>query len=322
MYKTGVSGKRDIFDLSLLNSDSKTQDSNPEVVNTSWEDAYNATMEKKYHKNGRNFNIELPVKKWIGLSNAENQNNAPIYVVPRQRGGPSYKDIELGGVTSDEVFYALISKGFPMQEVSSFSMGPIVGEGLCLVNAAFSKIICISHIEGGGKVNLSRKSFWQKAKKPPRQIEVIDKTTMKVGGIIHVINTWLADNENLWLTEWDLWRKCVAMCSRGDFHWSGDSQTISYRWKERYLTFSEWKKECYIRPSYALLGNTKAYQVLHSLHQRNIPLGLVHPNGTKLTPEENITPERIRQMYDSETEMCGQPYVVAGGLLGVTVDNF
>ena len=29
----------------------------------------------------------------------------------------------------------------------------------------------------------------------------------------------------------------------------------------------------------------------------------------------------IRDLYDSNEEMCCMPYVIAGGLLGVTVDN-
>lgn len=81
-----------------------------------------------------------------------------IYFIPRERGGPSYKSVPLEGVINDDVQYCPISKGYPMQDVSSFTLGPIVGEGLCLVNSAFSKSICIMHIEGGGKVDLKRKN--------------------------------------------------------------------------------------------------------------------------------------------------------------------
>jgi len=84
---------------------------------------------------------------------------APIYVVPRIKTRPSYLSIPLIGVDINSVQYCPISKGFPMQDVSSFTLGPIVGEGLCLVNAAFSKSICIAHIEGGGFPDLKSNSF-------------------------------------------------------------------------------------------------------------------------------------------------------------------
>lgn len=45
-----------------------------------------------------------------------------------------------------------------MQGVSSFSLGPVVGEGLVVVNAAFSKVIYLQHLIGG-IVNYKRKNF-------------------------------------------------------------------------------------------------------------------------------------------------------------------
>lgn len=75
----------------------------------------------------------------------------PIYIIPRLRC-VSYKDISLEVVTIDEVVYCSISKGLPLNGVSSFWVGPFVGSdvGVCLVNMAFSKEIAICHIEGGG----------------------------------------------------------------------------------------------------------------------------------------------------------------------------
>ena len=115
-----------------------------------WELAYTKTMEDKYRKLSRNFSKEIrgnPVE------------NPQIYLIPRERGGASYKDVQLIGANSEDIFFAPVSKGYSMQDVSSFTLGPVIGEGLNIVNAAFSKSICIFHIEGGGCVEYKRKNF-------------------------------------------------------------------------------------------------------------------------------------------------------------------
>ena len=299
-----ISGGRLIGDLNLCD--------NVE----SWEQEYKRIINPKYAKGTRNFNPTITGRKW------ENPEQPPIYVIPRVRAGPSYKSVVLDGVTSEDVAYMPISKGFPMQDVSSFTMGPIVGEGLCLVNAAFSKSVTVMHIEGGGKVNLKRKTFWQKTRAPHRNVSVIDDNNIRVDSIKYNTYEWLRDNEHLWLAEWDKWRKCVAMCSLGNFHWTDDSVTIAYRYKEKYLDFVRWKKECYIRPSYELLPEIPTYKFLQAIWQEHRrPLGLVHPKGISGQAEQAITKEYIRNMYDSDVEMVCQPYVIAGKLLGVDIDE-
>lgn len=300
-YATNVSGKRNVYDLSLMN--------NPDPQ--AWEQAYNATMDPKYHKHGRNIGTDQHIAPYTG-------GQSLIYVVPRVRGG-SYKEVPLAGVTSDQVYYAPISKGFAMQEVSSFSLGPIVGEGFCLVNAAFSKIITIAHIEGGGKVNLKRKCFWEAARQPQRTVVQVDDKHIAVNNVVYDTRQWLAANEELWRPQWELWRQCVALCSLGDFHWDGGSPTIGYSHHGQYLSFVEWKRQCYIAPSYQLLPYTRVLQCLRQVHRQGIPLGLVHPKGMKHDAEQPLTIADIREMYDSPTIMCCQPYVVAGALLGVPV---
>ncbi len=290
---------------------------------SAWEKVYYETMEKKYGKNTRHFNRQVTALNWSG------SGKPPIFIIPRIRAGPSYKSVTMKvdarTLSSDEVAYCPISKGFPMQDVSSFTLGPIAGEGLCLVNAAFSKCICISHIEGGGQVDLTRKNFWKRARHPDRDILLVDDTSIKVDGKVYNTNEWLQKNEQLWRPSWEQWRKCVALCSRGSFHWADDSPLVSYfspKLNERlgrYLSFVEWKKECYIRPSYELLETTPVMPFLRQTWQSH-PLGLVHPMGLKGEAEVPITPEFIRSLYDSPTEMCCQPYVVVGKLLDVPVN--
>ena len=144
-----------------------------------WELVYQNTMDKKYAKGGRNFS------RSVGGTPYEGEGSAPIFLIPRERGGPSYKSVPLEGASSDAVVYCLISKGFGMQDVSSFTLGPIVGEGLCLVNAAFSKAICLMHIVGGGVVDLKRKNYWRPKRVPDRVIKVIDDHHLMVDGVLY-----------------------------------------------------------------------------------------------------------------------------------------
>ncbi|CAH6419195.1 Hypothetical protein HVR_LOCUS393 [uncultured virus] len=299
-----VSSKRIIGDFNTF--DNKDQQS--------WDIMYSIVMDKKYAKNTRNFSRNIT---GVPFENGE----APIYVVPRIRTGPSYLSIPLIGVNIEHVQYCPISKGFPMQDVSSFTLGPIVGEGLCLVNAAFSKSICVAHIEGGGIVDFKRKNFWRRAKKPHLTILVIDNENILVDGIINNAQEWLRRNEHLWYPQWEIWRQSIALCSKGDFHWTdGLGETIAYHKDNRYLNFVQWKKECYIQPSYELLPQTTVFQFLQTIwRDNNIPLGLVHPKGMSDIGEYPITREFIRNMYDSSEIMCCQPYVVAGKLLDVPI---
>jgi len=298
-----ASKNRLVADLSLFNSQDPLQ----------WELAYQQVMDKKYAKGTRNYSQKLTGTQWKG------KGQPPIYVIPRQRGGPSYKSLPLDGVESTDVQYALISKGFGMQDLSSFTLGPIVGQGLCLVNAAFSKLICIEHIEGGGRCDLNSKNFWKRSSKPHRKIKLIDQNQMLVDDQLVNINVWLKDNEPVWLDEWEKWRKSVALCGLGDFHWTDQSPCLSYRYQNQYIDFVEWKKECYIRPSYQLLPQITAFQFLQYVRQQQRPLGLVHPKGMEEDLITPLTPHYISQLFNSPTIMCCQPYVVAGKLLGVEI---
>ena len=282
--------------------------------NIAWEFMYDKIMDAKYKKGTRNFSRTI-----TGIS--QPNTVAPIYLIPRERGGPGYHSIELSGIDKNDVQYCPISKGFSMQDVSSFTLGPIVDQGLCLVNSAFSKCICVAHIEGGGKINLKRKCFWQRTNKIHRRVIIIDTRTMYVDNVKYLIHDWLRDNEQLWYPDWEQWRRSVALCSLGDFHWTEDlGPNLAFRKDNEYLNFVQWKAECYIRPSYELLPLTSVYQFLHMLWKdNNIPLGLVHPKAMKNEAETPITREFIRDMYDSPDIMCCQPYVVAGKLMNVEI---
>ena len=284
-----------------------------ELDENKWELAYQQVMDTKYAKGSRNYSKKIQGNEWIG------QGQPPIYVIPRQRGGPSYKKQKLQGIDAEDLHYALISKGFPMQDLSSFTLGPIVGEGLCLVNAAFSKCICVEHIEGGGGLDLGKKNFWKRSNKPERLIQVIDTEHMLVDNDRVNINQWLSTNQSLWFNEWDKWRKTVALCGLGDFHWIDNSECISFYHKGQFLDFVNWKIECYVRPSYQILSSNQAFIFLQNVLDSKRALGLVHPEGMSDEIIKPLTKEYIKELFYSKTEMSCQPYVVAGKLLGVEI---
>lgn len=52
---------------------------------------------------------------------------------------------------------------------------------------------------------------------------------------------------------------------------------------------------------------------------KHIPIGLVHPKSIKGLPEEPVTAEFLSEMFNSDTVMCCQPYLVAACLMGVEI---
>ena len=296
-----ASGNRLVADFKLFD----TQD--PQV----WEQVYTQVLNPKYQKNSRNYHL-----KPTPMVGKYPQNL--IFLIPRQRAGPSYKSVKLENVNNDDVFFAPISKGYSMQDVSSFSLGPIVGAGLCLVNSAFSKSVAPMHLMGG-HCDLKRKNFWHLPRNVDRSVEYINETHMKVDD--QVVNTleWLDTNSELWLDEWTKWSRSVALCSEGDFHWT-DEMCVTFRHRDQYLKFVDWKKQCYIQPSYDLLPHNRVYQLLHKvMHEFHQPLGLVHPKACCNEAQKPMTQEYLRQLFDDPDDMCCQPYVVAGKLLDVPV---
>lgn len=288
-----------------------------------WEEEYENIMATKYRKGTRNYS---KVKGEPSVNQGERDDGSPIFIIARQRGGPSYKSIDLvcDGETIDQenVAYCAISKGFGMQDVSSFTLGPVVGEGLCVVNAAFSKAICPFHIEGGGTVDLKRKGYWKRSRKPLRKVEIIDESgefnLIKVDGEYFSAEEWLRDNEDLWFEEWDKWRKYVALCSVGSFKWDRDEVPIAFKAGDEYLGFVEWKKRCYIQPAYELFRDNGVIDYLESLRERGWAIALVHPKA-RSGKETQMTKEQIRLLYDDKCSMACMPYVVCGYLLDVPI---
>ncbi|CAH6420770.1 Hypothetical protein HVR_LOCUS1286 [uncultured virus] len=125
-----ASTKRTIGDISIFDDNVSPMN----VLQHNWNVAYKTIMDQKYAKETRNFSRTI-------VGNPQPlERHAPIYLIPRERGGPSYLSVPLQGINPADVQYCPISKGFPMQDVSSFTLGPIVGEGLCLVNLYVSDI--------------------------------------------------------------------------------------------------------------------------------------------------------------------------------------
>ena len=302
---------RKITDSSLFNT------TDPQL----WEAAYQDTINPKYKKGTRNCRIKPPTTKF---------HDAPIYLVPRERG-TSYKDIPLFDsagkqVKPDDVFYAPVSKGYGMQDLSSFTVGPIVGEGLCLVNTAFSKAIGIMHVEGGGKWSDKRKNFWIRNKKPKYQIHRVTSDTMSVDSVVVNIHEWLDSHKDEWYPEWLKWHDSVALCGDGNFHWIDDWETLAYYHPSvprsitseyvpgSLLNFQQWKTQTYLKFSMDLMPSIPDFQRLQDLRQRGVVLGLVHPKA-KSTSETPMNRDELQAFLYGPHDMCCQPYIVAYMLL-------
>ena len=148
---------------------------------------------------------------------------------------------------------------------------------------------------------------------------MVNEELMFVDEKLHNIKDWLKSNEHLWLEEWTVWSRSVALCSMGDFHWTDGSPTVGHLLHGQYLSFVDWKKESYIFPTYQLLAEN---QVFHHLwlvwNEHKRPLALVHP----MVKEDIIYPmtaEYIRNIFDSPKIMCCMPYVIVGALLSAQV---
>lgn len=311
---------------SIINASKGRKVYDPSLFDTlspeKWEEAYMATLNPKYRRDKRKFSTK------VHTSVEPYGKNPPILLIPRERGGPSYKEVkalDLKGKSIDpkKIVFLPISKGYSMSGLSSFTLGPIVGEGLCLVNSAFSKSIHTFHLEGNGKTDLTKPSFWCRSRKPTQEVVYISEKKIKVDGVVYDTIKYLKDNESEWLGEWEKWSKSVALCGDGSFHWdqigSKEYPTIGYRHHGEYLNFTDWKKRCYIAPSYELLPSTPEFKYLQELYSKGFAMGLVHPKAKSDTAERPITAKILREMFDSEEFMCCQPFVVTACLLGVEI---
>ena len=138
--KRSVKNKKKV--ILIIDEEAELEIINTKVINKSldnnttneeyWENLYNVKYNgNKYAKNTKNFS------KIVYGKQVEKPN---IYIIPRQRGGPSYKNVQLEYDNAEDIQFCPVSKGFSMQDVSSFTLGPVVGHGLNVVNCAFSKI--------------------------------------------------------------------------------------------------------------------------------------------------------------------------------------
>lgn len=285
-----------------------------------WEMLYKEKYEgNKYAKNTKNFSKVIHGKP---------TNNPNIYIIPRQRGGPSYKDVKLEYDDANNIQFCPVSKGYSMQDVSSFTLGPVVGHGLNVVNCAFSKSISVKHLDGSGQFSSENKKYWKKNRKGPvRKITNLSEDYMEVDEVIYKKIEWLENNKHLWYDNWIQWHDAIRLCENGNFNWCEDSDVLIFcncidtPNVNIYMNFVQWKKTCYIKPAYELFEkNNSVIEFLKMVyHEKKISIGLVHPKGKDKYREKAITAELIRKLYDSEYEMACMPYVVAGYLLNVTI---
>lgn len=105
--------------------------------------------------------------------------------------------------------------------------------------------------------------------KKPLRIIIYKNYQIFIDGISVNINNWLKKNENLWLNEWIKWSQAIALCNNYNVVWPFDSMRVSFRFKEKYIDFITWKKECYIKPAFELLPETNAFKFLKKYKNKN-----------------------------------------------------
>jgi hypothetical protein len=228
---------------------------------------------------------------------------------------------------AEHIQFCPISKGFSMQDVSSFTLGPVVGHSLNIVNNAFSKCIAIQHIDGSGTFTIENKKFWKKNRKGPvRDIINASSKSMIVDGEIVNKKVWLETHLDLWYDQWKLWHDAIRLSPHGSFQWTTTEpilycNCIDKPGKRVYMNFVEWKKSSYIAPAYKLFEqNNPVIEFLKQVYfEKKVSIGLVHPKGRDAYMEKALTPDLITRMYNDPDNMACMPYVVSGYLLQVPV---
>jgi hypothetical protein len=283
-----------------------------------WEEAYQKCVPFKYSKSRYS-------PKKVDASEDKKEIPAPrVYVIPRIRT-QSYK-IPLEGVDDPTtIVYCPISKGYGMQGLSTFSLGPSCDPKnpfLVLVNGAYSKVIAVEHLEGKGCFDLKRKNFWKRARKPLFTIEMEGFDKIRVNQKLFDLSSWLNDNRQLWYPEWSKWSKHVTFYGEGSFHWS-KTPTVTYcnpylqedlqedSKALQFIDFATWKQQYYIQPGLQLMESRWEWKYLVSLLKSGRVIALTHPEGHAFPPQQPLQLSLLQELIDSKEDFCTMPYVVA-----------
>lgn len=197
----------------------------------------------------------------------------------------------------------------------------IKGIGSSLLNFALSKQICIDHINGSGRFNPKRTTYWQNIKPPKYNIKIYDNNNIKVNNIIYNKIEWLDEHEDEWYSEWKCWSEAISNSGNNGYHWL-NTNIIVYRYCGEYLNFRDWKKFCYIERSYLQLPKINIYWLLEDIWDNNETIRINYIENINISNtlnEKCITKDYIRYLYNHSTKIPPISYVMTGLLLDVNI---
>ena len=278
-----------------------------------WNNAYRTVQNPKYKIGKRKYS-----KKIVGRT----VTDPKIYCVPRRRG-QSYKTKAFKEVRDNsDLYYCEASKGYRFGDLSSFAAGPIVGHGINVLSAVWSKRIFTSHIEGG-HFDITKPNFWAKPDRAScRRVEWICKNIIKVDGDKYTVNKWLKENMKEWYGEWKNWSEAIALCGEPTFKWMCNYDCIAWVINNKVRTDS---KQCwfdtYVTWLYGIWDNLDTYSFVEDVMKVDKKsIVLVHPM-LSIDSDEPITRQVIHDHIDSGATMCA-PYCLMAKLLGMKLSDF
>lgn len=271
-----------------------------------WKKIYKKVQNEKYAVGKRKYN-----KKIVGTET----ETPKIYVVPRRRG-KSYKHFKDENDTplSDHAYWCEASKGFRFGDLSSYTAGPIVGHGINVLSATWSKRVYALHLLGG-KFDINKKDFWDK-RKPKRKI-VDDKIV--VDDQEYPINEWLTDNKDEWYSEWKKWSQAVALCGEPSFKWMSNYKNVCWIINNKIrFDFKVCWYETYVKWLHQFWETLDTFKYVKKVFdKRNIVL--VHP----MVGDYSKGPTTIEDIKArvKNNRIIEAPWVLTSKLLGISYDQ-
>ncbi len=246
--------KRKIANLSLLDTTDKD----------TWMNAYNLVQVDRLKPGYYNYS-----KKLMGKPTQK----PTIHVVRRVRGGDSYKSVQLNDLDGNtipvnDIFWVPSSKGYSFSDISPYVIGPIIGHGINILNAVWSKHVTVGHLNG--KFNLNSKNFWKKSSK---DVDIDD--------IQEIFNS------KKWYIEWKKWSDHVALCGDPAFNWVDNmGLTIAYvknkdvniNTDSFYKNEKEFHRDTYEKWLSEAWDNLESFKYLYRrFTQDKVHIALIHP---------------------------------------------
>jgi hypothetical protein len=294
IYIDSCEGK--LAPIELLNSDQ----------NSEWLLAYREIQNPKYQIGAKNYSKTIPKLPC--------REKPEIYIVQRQRT-KSYKAV-LSDI-DDGFYYVEMSKGFRFSDLSPFIAGPIPGKGLNVLNATWSEMICLDHLNGG-VFCLNSPNLWKRGNKKLIKVNqfgefMINGKSTNYDGLVQ----WLRENWSKWYPEWEKWSNHLKLSGEPGYKWLNKSDTVAWyhRDTDQFMKYHEHKSVTYGKYLKDYWSQSDTYQfVLNLIKKYGFTIVIVHPIVTNHDQMQPVTLETIKYREQNDIIM-NAPFVLASKLL-------